>query len=225
MTDLNPEDGTRLVAALVLAGERAKAAKDEALRPLWERVIASDGRLARLCDNDDWRAEIEARVGVWRGEIATVGIPREWSRPEVEALIERARRIRGEVVGLINDTRGLQLVAEGGDLDQLTATFVGSLFDLLHSEVLSAVDEVLDEIEGMPEKAGGRGSYTANLRKKPVEVFGEAIVPIFRAAGIPLGGNSSGDKGFAAFIAIVAEHVTGAPVPGMAGLLADLRKL
>ena len=223
MTTRDPDVGSRLVAALVLAGEQVKAAKTEALRPFWECVIAADRRLARLCDNHEWRAEIETRIEAWRTTIEGGGFASERSRPEVVALAVRVRGLDEEMADLFNEVRALGRVSVGGELEGPVGALMLSLaaaFDAL-APAVAAAQELMD----MPEKAGGPGSYTANLRKKPVKVFGEAMVPIFRLAGIPLGGNSSRDKAFAAFIAIAADYVTGAPIPSLAGLLADLRKL
>lgn len=223
MTARDPEDGSRLVAALVLAGEQVKAEKTVALRPFWERVVAADRRLARLRENDELRVEVEARIDAWRATIEGAGFASERSRPEVVALADRVRGLDEEMAALFNEVRALGRVSAGGELDPPVDTLLASLaaaFDAL-APAVSAAKALTD----MPEKEGGRGSYTANLRKRPVKIFGEAMVPIFREAGIPLGGNASRDKAFATFITMVADHVTSAPIPGVAGLLADLRKL
>lgn len=225
-----PNEGLRQMAAISGCGERVREAQAEAVRPFWDSVVVADERLAILFKTPDWRIEIEARIRAWENELHQVGWRREWSRPEILALsnkvffalLTRKSLPDEEFASIFNDIRALTYVAEGSDLDVPVTTL---FLSLVADDMLGQAFEAVQVISALPEKNGGRGSYTANLRKKSIVAFGEAMVPIIRAAGISLGGNSNRDTAFALFLEAASQHVTGEPIAGKDALLARLRKL
>jgi hypothetical protein len=211
------------VVLLALEGDQQRQEQRAAMfDEFWRRVTAADERLGQLRDKAEWREEIEGRLHAWRATIGRKGWDREWSRPEIVALADRVRALDAEVVDIWNDVRALSGVANGSVVDdQLGALFLSLTAAL---DALAPAAKAARAIAELPEKRGGRGAYTENLRSKPVEEFGRAMISLFRAAGIPLGGNASRDPAFDAFIEIAHSHVEGSPVPGKAALLASLRK-
>ncbi len=188
----------------------------------WQDLVDADPRLAALRDNDEWREGIEGRLLAWRGAADAPRLIGEWSRPQVVGLAERVRRLRGEIEDLSAEAWALAHAAEGGVLDQ-------SIYRLwaeasLLADALGPLLNAANALETAPRKAGGRGEYTANLRPRPDDEFGEAAAAIFRQAGLSLGGNASRDTAFAHFVAIAGRFATGGPIPGMALLLARLRR-
>jgi hypothetical protein len=211
-----------LVAALVESGIAADQDRQAAFRPFWARVVEADTRLAVLRDDEQARGEIEGRLTHWKDAREGAGFASEWSRPEVIALAERVQKLDAELAELFNETRALGHVAESSELAERVGPIILSLaaaFDALEPAVVAA-----QGLAGLPRKAGGPGDYTANLRRRPVEVFGEALVAIFRRSNIPIGGNFNKDKRFEAFICTAHEFVEGRPVPGLGVMLARLRK-
>ncbi|PYF12996.1 hypothetical protein C8J30_101381 [Rhodobacter viridis] len=224
MTGLPPQDPA-LIAALIEAGKRAERERAEAVAPFWLRVVAADDRLARLRDDPEARGQIEALLLRLRDEAEVNPFVREWSRPEVEALAERVLALREELATLVDDARALRRAAAGGPLDGPAGAMAFSLIDLFDREELAAAETAAEALLAAPGKAGGRGGYTANTRPRPVAVFGAALVPLFRRAGIPLGGNANRDKAFAAFLDTAHDFAIGGPIPGRNALFADLRRL
>lgn len=216
------DSGRPLIAALVEAGFAAAQDRQAVFRPFWARVVEADGRLVVLHDDEQARGEIEAHLSVWQDVRKGARFASEWSRPEVIALAERVQKLDAELAELFNDASALGQVSENSDLDELVGPMILSVataFDALAPAVLAA-----QGFASLPRKAGGPGGYSANLRRRPVEVFGEALVAIFRRSNIPIGGNSNKDKRFEAFICASHEFVEGRPVPGLGVMLARLRK-
>ena len=217
------EDGLRRIEALRIAARKTADERADEMRPIWQRAIAADAQLARLCDNPAWREEVETRLRGWRHSVENGGWSKEWSRAEVIMLADRIRAVEGDLADLVNEVRALGAVTVDGDLDVPVGQMFAGLLDAF--EALDPAVAAAQYMSAIPEKHGGRGDYTQNFRPKPAEEFGRRLAAIFRDAGIPLGGNSSRDKAFAAFLEVAGEYATGAPIPGFNALLADLRKL
>lgn len=222
MSAAEPED-RHFVAPLLSADPRAHQERRDTLEQFWVRVVAADRRVARIRDNPEAKAEVEALLSQWERALGdTVWYP-ERSKEDLEALSRRMEQVHEELCELMGEAMAIGRVTEGGPLDH----HVGDLF--LHLlATLEAIDPAVaaaKQLAAMPAKRGGPGKYTASLRPKPIEQFGAGIVPIFRAAGISLGGNVDRDRGFELFLEIAADFVTGADIPGKGALLASLRKL
>ncbi len=220
-----PLQDPALIAALIEAGKRAERERAEAVAPFWLRVVAADDRLSRLCDDPEARGQIEALLLQLRDDAEANPFVREWSRPEVEALAARVLALREELATVVDDARSLGRAATGGPLDGHTAAIAFALIDLFDRPELAAAETAAEALLAAPGKAGGPGDYTANTRPRPIAIFGAALVPLFRRAGIPLGGNANRDKAFAAFLDIAHDFAIGGPIPGRNALLADLRRL
>lgn len=188
------------------------------------RVTGADSRLARLYDDCDVRSEVESALSIWQ-EAEDRIFRREWSRPEVQVLAERVLALRADLAALVDDARALGRVAIGGPLEDPAGELTLALLYLYDRPELAAADNAAEALVAAPGKSGGRGDYTANTRPRPIALFGKAMVPIFRAAGIPLGGNASRDKAFSAFLDLAHDFVIGGPIPGQKALLAELRRL
>lgn len=223
MSAAEPDDHPHFVPPPLSSDPLAHQERRELLEQFWVRVVAADRRIARIRDNPDAKAEVEALLGQWEQALGDAVWYRERSKDELEALSKRMEHVQEELCDLYNEVMAISRVTEGGPLD----LHVGDLF--LHLiATIDAIDPAVaaaQQIAAMPAKRGGPGKFTASLRPKPIERFGAGIVPIFRAAGISLGGNVDRDRGFELFLEIAADFVTGADVPGKGALLASLRKL
>lgn len=228
MTDL-PVHDSALIFALIETGKLTDRERAEAIAPFWSRLTEADDRLSRLRDDPDARGEIETLLLQLRCDADVNPFVREWSRPEVEALAARVLALRDELVTLFDDACALGRAATGGPLDGHAAAMAFALIDLFDrpefAAAETAAETAAEALLASPGKAGGPGDYTANTRPGPMAVFGAAVVPLFRRAGIPLGGNVNRDKAFAAFLDTSHDFAIGSPIPGRAALLADLRKL
>lgn len=214
----------QLVRTLVDAGRTADQARAEHYNHFWMRVTGADSRLIRLYGDCDVRSEVESALSIWQ-EAEDRMFRREWSRPEVQVLAERVLALRADLATLADDARALGRVAIGGPLEDPAGELTFALLYLNDRPELAAAESAAGALLATPGKFGGRGEYTANTRPRPIALFGEAMVPIFRAAGIPLGGNASRDKAFAAFLDLAHDFVIGGPIPGKKALLAALRRL
>lgn len=216
------DSGRQLVAALVAAGLAADQDRRASFQPFWERVVEADARLANLRDDERARGEIERHLTKWRDAREGAGFTSEWSHAEVIALAERVRKLDAELADLFNDARALGRVS----LNSALADRIGPMMLAVAAafDAFSPAVEAAQELVSLPKKAGGPGEYTANLRQKPVEVFGEALIETFRRLGIPVGGNSNKDKRFEVVLCAAHEFIEQRPVPGLGVTLARLRK-
>ena len=223
MSEADPDDRAHILASLLDADQIARQERSDALAQFWLRVVAADRRVARIRDNPDWRTEVEGLLSQWRAALGDAEWHPERSKDDLEALSKRMQQVQEELFELVGEAKALGRVTEGGPLD----AHAGDLFlHLLATlEALNPAVAAAKEIASMPAKRGGPGKYTASLRPKPIEQFGAGMVPIFRAAGITLGGNADRDRGFELFLEIAADFITGADIPGKGALLASLRKL
>lgn len=80
-------------------------------------------------------------------------------------------------------------------------------------------------IEVTPKQGGGKGVLTKQLRDTEAKAIGTQAAQAWRLAGLPLGGPSKSDKGFADFFRELHHATTGRPnIPGEGALLAELRR-
>lgn len=200
----------------------ASARRDDEFEPFWRDAVAADPRLAVLRDNDDWRGEIEGRLIVWRSATEAPGWHGEMTKPEVDAIGDRVRRLGDDVVALWNDASALTHVARGGPLDDAATRLLIALAAV--ADAVGPAMEAAEDLSAVPSKGGGRGAFTAALRPKPADEFGDAAAAIFRRAGLLLGGNANPDVAFERFMEVAAAFATGGELAGMSLLLARLRK-
>lgn len=208
---------------LLEAGNRAEQARSARWAELWDDLIAADPRLSRLRDDPATRTEVEARLRDWENAQLDRRFYRDWTKAEVDALAGRVRAARDEISSVFDEVNSLMRLVESDAMWRPLDTIFKAL--LVSLDDLAPAIKAADDLTALPGRKGGRGAFTTEHRKKkPIVEFGEGMLPIFRRAGLPLGGNGSRDKAFATFLDTVCHHVTGAKIPGRVALLAELRK-
>lgn len=224
MTD-HDDDGASLIRAIVARGKEVEAERAQAVAPFWARLLAADGRFSAFHDDRETKEEIESLIRRLADDATGDPFRVEWSRPEVVDLAGRVLALCEDLAEIWNDIVALGRAVGGGPLDEPTDAMLWAVSGLVDSRQLADSAVAAQALLAAPGKAGGPGDYTANLRPSPMERFGEAMVPFFRSAGIPLGGTMNRDPALKRFMEIAAEHATGTPIPGLGALLARLRKL
>lgn len=213
---------SRAIEQMNDAAQRTREERQREFLPFWDRVVDVDVRLAALRDDPDTRTEVEGRLRAWREEERQSFRPK-LSEAEVRDMASRLRGVQSELSDLMEEVGRLGASSETGRISDLSSG--SALFSILEAlDALAPALAMADEIEALPTKAGGRGAYTEKLREKPVNVFGVAMVRLFRKAGIPCGGNGSKDRAFEEFLNFAHHEVAGGNIPGKAALLAELRR-
>lgn len=215
------QEKEQVIATILASGKDLERRLSGQFIDFWVSAVAADARLAILRDDPVTRAEVERCLRQWRGSLDDRLFNRDWTKAEIDLLAGRVLSVTEEIGAILDDFKSLGQVVDSKEMETIVVTIYRSLLGSL-SELAPAAG-ASKALAKLPARKGGRGKFTADHRARPVEIFGLAMVPLFRRSGLPLGGNQTRDKGFAAFLDCASWHVTGERIPGRAALLARLR--